>query len=179
MTKIIIHTAFILLIISPAWRCSDGDNPVVSKGNGAGFSGNLFITTEKSEYRLEDISPENMVVITARLTNISPDTFYAKLGDGFNAGIDQDHLTVAQGTDGYFEKNIEGDRWENLNLSLLFEGSRVVRILPLKEYALSAVAFRDSTVEGRFRLRIQYYRNYSHGAADTLQDASNTFFILR
>ena len=113
----------------------------------------------------------------ATLTNTSQDTFYTKLGDGFNTSIDQDYLSIAQLTDGYFEKHTSYNNWENLNLSSLFEGSRIIRIVPSRKYTLTASAHCDSNIEGIFRLKVNYYKSYSQTAVDTLKDISNIFSI--
>ncbi len=114
----------------------------------------------------------------ATIVNTSTDTFYSSLGD-FYDGIDQDNLFVAGNTDGYFEVSSVMNSWEELSHPLLIEGSKVVRILPSKEYTLMASAFLDSSNFGRCRLRINYYRTHSKIGVDTLEDISNTFFVYK
>ncbi len=176
MKRIIVNSLLIALTVFLAWNCSKDQNPLLP--NGEEFNRKLEIKTEKSEYYIgEDFY--NMAFVRSTVLNTSSDTFYSKLGDGFNASIDQDVLQIAKGTEGYFEQNIGDNKWENLNLGILIEGSRIIRILPLKEYDLHAIAYLDSNSVGKFRLRVNYYKSYSQPSIDTLRDTSNTFFIYR
>jgi hypothetical protein len=183
MKKNFIRLTFILLFLLLSWNCSKDNNPVNQneqwQNDKEVFSQKLEIKTEKSEYKLEEITFENFAVIVGTLTNISKDTLYAKLGDRINASTEQDDLSIAKGTDGYFEKNISKNKWNNLNLSIMVGGSRVIRILPLKKYNVLAAAYIDSNIEGNFRLRINYYKEYTHGLVDTLSDVSNVFSISK
>lgn len=181
MQKIFVQSAIIALSILLSWDCSKDNNLLNQNEDLTGeeeiFNGRLEIKTEKTQYSLEEVSVENYIFIIATLTNTSQDTFYAKLGDGFNPSIDQDYLSISKWTDGYFEKKTTNNNWENLNLGSLFEGSRIIRILPSKKYNLTASAHLDSSIKGKFRLKVYYYKNYSQTAVDTLKDISNIFSI--
>jgi len=176
MKNLFIHLPFLVLVILFSWNCSKDSNPLINEED---FSRKLELKTEKSQYKLEDISNENYVFIKTTLTNTSSDTFYTILGDSFNAIIDQENLSIAKYTDGYFEKNVINNTWENLNLGSLYQGSRIIRILPSNKYNVTASAYSDSNIEGKFRLKVYYHKNYSQTKIDTLKDISNIFTIAK
>jgi len=175
MKNIFIHLPLIVLVILFSWSCSKESNPLIEEN----ITVKLDLKTEKSQYRLEEISNGNYIYIKATLLNTSLDTFYTKLGDTFNSSFDQEDLLIAKYTDGYIEKNISNSKWASINLSSLFEGSKIIRILPSKKYNLTASAYLDSSIEGKFRLKVYYYNNYSPTKVDTLKDVSNVFTISK
>lgn len=177
MKKIFNLFALMVFGILFSWHCSNENNPLTS--NKTEFFGKLEIKTEKSEYYIGEDFSKSFAVVLATVFNNSSDTFYANLGDGFREGIDHDILLIAKGNDGYFERNISNNNWEQLDRGILFEGSKIIRILPSKKYNLHGTAYIDSNTVGKFRLRINYYRTYSSPTVDTLRDTSNTFFIYK
>ncbi|MCX6149007.1 MAG: hypothetical protein NTX22_00620 [Ignavibacteriales bacterium] len=177
MKKIFIQTTLIALAILFSWNCSNDNNPLIP--NEKDFYGNLEIKTEKSEFYIGDDFSNSFALVLATVINSSSDTFYTNLGDGYAAGIDHDKLLIAEGTDGYFEKNIGDNNWKQLNRGILFEGSKIIRILPSRKYNLHATAYLDSNSIGKFRLRINYYKTVSQTSVDTLSDTSNTFIIYK
>ena len=183
MNKIFIQLTLTLLLTLFAWNCSKNNNPLNQNNDSLNeeemLSGNLEIKTEKLDYTLEDVSAENFITIVASLINNSKDTLYAKLGDRINESMDQDYLSLARGTDGHFEKNVSSNKWDNLNLPIMVEGSKVIRILPSKIYNLVATANLDESIEGNFRLRVNYYKSYNKDIVDTLTDVSNIFSISK
>ncbi|MBU0558744.1 MAG: hypothetical protein KJ799_11460 [Bacteroidetes bacterium] len=177
MKKIIFYSALIISSILFTWHCSRESNPLLPVENN--FNGNLEIKTEKSEYFIESVSSKIEIFVLATVLNTSQDTFYSDLGDGFLAGIDHDNLLIAKGTDGYIEKNISDNNWKQLDRLMLYEGSKVIRILPAMKYNLHATSIVDSNSYGKCRVRIDYYKKYSKTEVDTLRDTSNTFSILK
>lgn len=177
MIKIFVYSILIALAILISWYCSKENNPL--SPNEKEFSGNLEIKTEKSEYYIDEDFSSSFAIIFATVFNTSSDTFYSNLGDGFLEGIDHNSLFIAKGNDGYFEKNIGNNNWEQLNRGILIEGSKIIRILPSKKYNLQGTAYIDSKTVGKFRLKINYYKTYLQTITDTLRDTSNTFFIYK
>ncbi|HED36975.1 MAG TPA: hypothetical protein ENI76_01815 [Ignavibacteria bacterium] len=178
MNKLIIKSIiFILILLLLAMNCTEKNNPVIPK-KGNEFQNNLTISTSKLEYSLTSDFYNNFGIISAILKNSTQDTFYSNVGDGFIGSFDQDILFFASGTDGYFEFN-NNSVWENTTQGQLYEGSKVIRILPAKEYKVQASAFIDSNKIGKYRLRINYYKDYLNGVVDTLRDASNIFMITK
>lgn len=175
MNKRICRSALILITVLLSWNCSKEDNPLTNEEK---FSRNLKIETEKSEYFINEDFSSAFAIVTANLTNLSGEIFYAKLGDGYLVGMDHEKLLIAAGNDGYFEKKTS-DSWKQLNRGVLFEGSKIIRILPGEKYSLQGTAYIDSNTVGIFRLRINYYRTYGEGTTDTLKDISNNFSILQ
>jgi len=143
------------------------------------FNENLTIRTTQSEYSLSFDSNNYYCSVNATLINSTQDTFYSKLGDGFNESFDQEHLIIAHQTDGYFEYNVDNNNWENTEQFRLFEGSKIIRILPGAQYNISAYSIIDTNKLGAYRLKIIYYNNSQTQSIDTLRDASNTFYIYK
>ncbi len=167
--------AFILLFLSSS--CSENKNPVDSLDEN-GFNGNLKITIEKREYIYsEDFT--NWLNVSGNLINNSQDTFYSKLGDGFNGNLNQNHLYVAEGSDAYFEKfDSTNNTWSNISRGLLIEGTRVISILPSNNYSFTSFSRMDSTANGMFRFLFKYYKIAGLTfSTDTLRDTSNVFYI--
>lgn len=177
MKKIFIHPFTILLILLLFSGCSKESNPLLANED---FSGKLKITTEHSEYYFEEDST-NIIRLTASVFNTTSDTFYSNLGDWYG-GIDPNILLMAEGTDGFFEKYIDADRWKQLRRGILIEGSKIIRLLPSRKYSLHALAYLDSNYSNenaKFRLRINYYKTNSQAQSDTLKDVSNIFYIRK
>ena len=175
-----IYFALIALAILISWNCSKNNNPLTQNENIPNeevFNGKLEINTEKVEYDYNDVTTDDFIIVTAILTNTTQDTFYTKLGDGNNFSVDQSSLFIVKGSDGYFEKYSNTNKWNNLNLGIAVEGSKNIRILPSIKYYLQAVANRNDGVEGKYRLKVNYHKSNSETSIDTLKDASNIFTI--
>ncbi len=156
--------------------CSKENNPIGYQDNEI-FDEYLQIQTEKSVYSIRNDFHNSNAHVSGTITNTTQDTFYANLGDAYNSSIDQDNLLFAYKTDGYFEYNIHGTNWENVEQGVLIERSKVIRLLPETHYTIQAMAVIDTDKTGKHRLRIHYYRRNSETEVDTLQDISNTFTI--
>lgn len=155
-------SVFFICLALLSSSCSKDKPFVASDTNGDG-AGNLQIQTEKVEYSWSG-ELETLLRIRATLTNKSNNTYYAKLGDFFNSSIEQDYLTVAEGSDGYFEKRTSTNDWESMPRGILIEGVRSVVLRPSQEYYLDVGLYmfrlyvsdgNDAT--GEFRIRIDYY----------------------
>lgn len=173
-----LFVSLLLIFISAIYigSCSDDSIPTVPDSTVL-FNENLTIVTDKSEYSFDTDFYNSYGTVTATLTNTTQDTFYSKIGDGFNAAIDHEVLFFAYQNDGYFEYNIENDSWEITEQGRLIEGSKIIRILPSVNYIIHAPSIIDSNKLGKYRLRIHYYKN-SDGVGDTLRDISNIFSII-
>ena len=143
------------------------------------FSDYLEIQTTKLDYKLSTDFYNYYGILTAKLRNTTQDTFYSNIGDGFIGSMDQEVLILAYKTDGFFEFENISETWESVEQGRLFEGSKVIRILPGKEYELQASALIDSNNIGKYRLRLNYYREYLEEVKDTLRDTSNSFYIYK
>ena len=67
----------------------------------------MKIKSNKFEYHLNvDSWNHYYCSITGTLLNSTQDTFYSNLGDAFDSRFDQEHLTIAYQTDGYFEYHV-------------------------------------------------------------------------
>jgi len=166
---------FILLILFSS--CSENEN-LVEPIDEINFNGDLKITTEKNEYIYgEDY--KDWLSINGTLVNNSQDTFYSKLGDGFNSNLNQDQLFVAEGSDAYFETyDSVYSTWTNIPRGLLSEGTKVISILPTNTYKFTSHSRFDSTTHGMFRFLFKYYKKTGLTfSTDTLRDTSNVFYI--
>lgn len=172
---IVSHFLIFLILIS----CSENISPIIPDEESE-FSENLIIKTNELQYNLNVDSWNNYYCsISGTLLNSTPDTFYSNLGDVFDSSFDQNTLTIAYQTDGYFEHKQENVAWENVEQFRLSEGSKIIRILPGAKYKIGASAIIDTNKLGDHRIRISYYKNYLSANLDTLRDTSNTFNIVK
>lgn len=130
---------FLVLGALLLWSCTHNTAPSEKEiarlapqelGNGA-----LQITTEREDYswRASDLGSNQIIVATVE--NLSDNTLYARLGDGFS-GIEQERLSVASGSHGYLEQWQQGKGWREMPRSELIEGVRYVVLEPKKTIAL-------------------------------------------
>lgn len=149
----------------------------------AGFenaAGNLIIEVEKSEYRWTPDDLGSSRQIRATIRNDSDRTYYAKLGDGFNSGIDQDDLFIAEGAGGHIEKFNPDSSWIPMPRGLLFEGTGFVALRPQKSYRLTAPLYFWSGDEvGQFRIKVEYFDRIDPSPETSPKmDYSNVFTIV-
>lgn len=166
-------SVFIICLVLLTSSCSQ-DKPLAASDTNGDGAGNLQIQTEKVEYSWSG-ELETLLTIRATLTNKSNNTYYAKLGDFFNSSIEQDYLTVAEGSDGYFERRISTNDWESMPRGIMSEGVRSVVLHSSQEYYLDVMLRSDENgPTGEFRIRVDYndqidppsevvpYMDYSH-----------------
>ncbi|MEE9430267.1 MAG: hypothetical protein V3V16_04455 [Melioribacteraceae bacterium] len=177
--KIFQIICFQFLVLLFLISCTENNNPVKTNEE-TEFNNNLEIITNELEYHLDDNFGKNYSCsISGTLLNSTQDTFYSNLGDAFNSNFDQENLTIAYQTDGYFEYKLIDKTWKNIEQFRLIEGSKIIRLLPGVEYKISASAIVDTNKLGEHRIRINYYKNYLSANIDTLRDTSNVFSIMR
>lgn len=164
--------AFPVLLVFVFFSCSEG--PQTTEPTQSAPT-NLTILTEMNTYTWDE---SGYLLIKAKLTNTSTDTFYASLGDRINSSIDQEQLFVAEGSDGYIEKLEPDDSWLQKERGILYEGVRAVAIRPTKEYLVQAFVLWPNRDTGKFRIRIDYYHQIdSTKNKPQLVAYSNTFII--
>ena len=137
---------------------------------------NLSIRTSKPEYtwRSNDLGATQQ--IHAFITNQTERTYYATLGDGFNAALEQGRLFVAAETGGYLEQLNAAGTWSALPRNLLIEGTRTIILRPQKTYQLLAPLRGNEA--GTFRLKTEYFEEMNPAPGKPpLADYSNYFNI--
>ncbi len=93
--------------------------------------------------------------LQATIFNQNPDqTYFAKLGDGFNSSLDQERLYIAEGTGGDVERMTPDGSWLPIPRPLLVEGSRFVALRPRQTYQLVLPAINAGKI---FRVKIEYF----------------------
>src|SRR3990172_6518216 len=131
MKNLINREIVILSTLFISWSCVTDTIPPV--GSEETFDHILLIQTDTSSYDYDSVVEGILMSIHAILRNPSADTFYARLGDGFNGALDQDLLYIAEGTDGRFQKLAWTKDWCDLRRGVLTEGDRTGEILPSTE----------------------------------------------
>jgi hypothetical protein len=147
-----------------------GPQPFISQG-----AGQLSIQTSAPEYA-RSAETEDLLEVRATIRNDSPQTFYARLGDGFNGSMDQELLFAASGSDGYVERRTSSETWLAVQGGILIEGVRVIALRPGTQYQLSALV-TDAGSTGVHRIRVDYSDRPDGGATGRRTDYSNTFVI--
>lgn len=174
------NISFILLALI-AISCKKGDSlptmPQTSPQESIPPSNKLVIRTDTSSFRWSLSEGSSISFITATLTSISTDTFYARLVGGFQL-LDDSPLYVAEGSDAYIERLEPDNAWHTKQRSYLVEGVRSSAIGPLMTYQLQAFIQWQPPEYGTFKLRVNYYPSAdSIGRTQRFVDYSNDFTI--
>lgn len=162
-------------------QCKKSDKIFSETFSVTGFgnaTGNLSIRTQKWEYTwgTDDLGTSRQ--IEAALINISAQTLYANLGDGFDSSIEQDNLFIAEGTGGFVEQSASNGVWTPMPRGILIEGSRFVALPPNRSYRLLAYLPWNPTETGTFRLRVEYFNQITPPpGTEPMNDFSNIFSI--
>jgi hypothetical protein len=176
--KMKFNICLITILVINLLFCTKNDNPVkpnqIQEGNG-----NLLINIIPDAYSWSTVDSGEVLYLSSNLTNLSDDVYYSRVGDRFNAALDQDHLSIASNTNAFIEMhNNDNATWEIVNCAVLIEGSRFVSIIPNKTYTLDGCIPHNQIYTGKFRIRIDYYNNIEPTTSDTVfKDYSNTFTI--
>ena len=147
----------------------DGDEDL----DGAG----LTIQSTATVYDWSDSEFSDNRRVTATVTNISSNSYYAFLGDHFNSNLDQETLFVAVGSDGYLEISVGNGEWSSLDRTMLIEGVGTAALRPGKQYELLVLLPGADQPTGTFRFKINYSAQQGGTGGQTLTDYSNTFII--
>lgn len=133
---------------------------------------NFRIVLDQSEYRR---SADERLLIAATVTNSSPDVdFYANVGDGFNAALEQSNIFAARGTHAWIERRTADAGWQDATTSVLIEGSRVVVLRAGQSYRLVGDI---APIQGIYRIRLDYSPVDDSSPPPPLHDYSATFRV--
>jgi hypothetical protein len=114
--------------------------------------------------------------IKATVTNTSRDRdFYANVGDGFNAALEQPTIYAARGTHAVIERRVSAVVWKNANAGILDEGSRFVVLRAGSSYRLAGSIAPDAP--GTYRIRLDYFARNNDPSATPFHDYSATFRV--
>jgi len=165
----------VVLVAVVTASCTRDHDLVVSFTTDEG-GGHLTIRTERTHYQWSELHVVRR--IRASLTNTSAQTWYARLGDRFDASLDQARLFIAEGSSGSLEHAAPGPTWRPMARGFLVEGVRMVALRPGTTYVLEAVLPGPAPATGTFRLRVDYYPKLEDPpAVVSLTDSSNPFEI--
>ena len=113
--------------------------------------------------------------LEATLRNVTNQTYYANVGDAFNAAVEQDPLLTSSGSDAVVEGKDSYNVWAPLEQGVMIEGTKYVAIRPGKNYRLISVVDAPS-FRGQARIRVRY--STTPNAAGTITvDYSNVFEV--
>ncbi len=171
---------FIFTIIFQLLSCTRDKNPVNPPSNLDG-EGKMILKTEKNIYSWQQSESIFTITIEGTLQNISTNTYYSHIGDGYGPS-EQDFLLFVKYSAGWIEKYNELDTsWTETDLlGLLIEGSKTIPIKPAKNYTFYAHLNRrsDEIEIGKYRLRIEYHDNFDLKNNEMIyRDYSNVFEI--
>src|SRR5262245_1109267 len=124
-----------IVLVAGLISCSRATDPVAPIGAAPQETGDGFLTvrTEKVEYPMP--TDPNGGEFTATVTNTTDRLFHARLGDAFNAAVEQSELSAAVGSHGFLEQ-WDPPSWQSLPRPYLIEGVRVVELRPHSTYRL-------------------------------------------
>jgi hypothetical protein len=131
--------------------CASGTSEVLRT---AEFSpAGLTLSIDKSAYIRADLDPGSGNGVRATLLGSTERSYYSRLGDAFNAALDQNPLFVAEGSDGSLERQ-SGNSWIRVAGVPLVEGVRDVVISTSKSYGIIAHA-SPPIQAGTYRMTIK------------------------
>jgi hypothetical protein len=142
-------------IILGAGACSDSVSSVPD------LEADIAVATPELEYHWDNLEPGNGLAIQALLTNQGTRSYYARLGDAFNAMDEQSVLFVATGSDAFLDRAVSSE-WVPVERATLIEGVKVVALTPGSTYTLMTY-FLGGNTTGTFRLRVQYMTSPDSG----------------
>ena len=136
--------------------------------------GVITIQTARSVYDWSTDAVEGTLLVTATVTNTGSAAVYARLGDAFNAAIEQETIYAAESSDGRVERLV-GDAWLTLPGAHLVEGFKTVVLMPGRSYTLHA-PIPAPRVTGTARIHVTWFEDTSAvGIGMPHADVSNTF----
>jgi hypothetical protein len=178
MSRSRVHLAVLIaavLAVSGLVACSSPVKPLSSVPERAG-DGFLTIRTERSEYTWAEVSLTG-AGIRATLVNHTDRSFYAKLGDAFNAAPEQERLHIAEGSHAFVEQWVSPSSWRSLDRAVLIEGVGTIVLRPHGTYTLHGYVLGPENA-GTFQLKVQYFDHMDAPPDEAaLQDFSDTFVI--
>jgi hypothetical protein len=114
--------------------------------------------------------------IRATVRNLSGQDFFARVGDAFNAALEQQSIFAGVGTHAVIERRVSDSQWQNANTGVLVEGSRFVVMRAGKSYQLTGSIAPNSP--GTYRIRLDYTSlNDDPAAVLPFRDYSPTFLV--
>lgn len=113
--------------------------------------------------------------LRATVSNGSSRPLYAKVGDAFVSGEEQDPLLMSQGSGGAVEARASDGTWSDLDLGVSIEGVRYVVLKPGKSYRLYSPV-NPGAFRGTARIRLRSSDSPTEGG-EQFVDYSNTFVI--
>jgi hypothetical protein len=138
--------------------------------------GVLAIQTDKNVYDWSADGVEGTLLVIATVTNTGSAPVYARLGDAFNAAVEQETIFAAEASDGRVER-LAGDTWLTLPGAHLVEGFKTVVLMPGRSYTLHA-PIPAPRVTGNARIHITWFEDASAVGTGTPHiDISNTFVL--
>jgi hypothetical protein len=167
--------AFALVSCSP-----QRDNPVAPASAPPESTGDGILTIVADEAKF---AWSGVVGVDATIANPTDREFHARLGDGFNAAIEQSTLYAADGSDGFVELWDSDSGWEEVPRVPMDEGVGSVVIRPHTTYRLIGYFEAPKTpgfgagLRESFRLRVRYFDDPAAPIEQAHQDYSNTFII--
>lgn len=178
MSRSRVHLAVHLpavLAVSGLVACTSPVKPLIPVPQRVG-DGFLTIQTEKSGYTWAEVSLRG-AGIRATLVNHTDRSFYARLGDGFNAALEQERLHIAEGSHAFVEQWVSPSSWRILERAVLIEGVGTIVLRPHGTYTLHGHVLGPENA-GVFQLRVQYFDHMDVPPdAAAHQDFSDTFVI--
>jgi hypothetical protein len=161
------------LLVVAAFGCATSTDPAhlaTTFGNGL-----LTVTLAKSTIDWNEATAAGGGIV-AVISNHGPNTYYARLGDGY-ASIEQSVFYAASGSDGFVERNTGGNNWTEAERGTLIEGPGLVVIRPGQSYTLRGY-LAGTKVVGTYRLRIEYQDSINdEGPITRYSDYSGVFTI--
>lgn len=139
--------------------------------------GVLAIQTGKNVYDWSSDGVEGTLLVTATVTNTGSAPVYARLGDAFNAAVEQETIFAAEASDGRVER-LAGDTWLTLPGAHLVEGFKTVVLMPGRSYALHA-PIPAPRVTGNARIHITWFEDASAVGTGTPHVDVSNIFVLR
>ena len=172
-----------ILLVAGLVSCSRATDPVAPMKAALQETGDGFLTirTESVEYPMP--TDPNGGEFTATVVNATDRLFHARLGDAFNAAVEQSNLYAADGSHGFLEQ-WDARSWRKLQRPALIEGVRVVELRPHSTYTLRGY-YSSSTRDGgtpasvSLRFRVEYFDDAATSPDQAHQDFSNTFVLTR
>lgn len=139
------RASFLILVTLALAGCSKTTRPSAQDAAGLRVAFDHY-TTSKNGY----------VEITATVTNTSANQdFFAKVGDLMDGAPEHSTIFAAPGADAVIERHVDGFRWEDADMALLYKGTRVVVLKAGKTYRLWG-GLRPGDLSGDYRIRVDY-----------------------
>jgi hypothetical protein len=137
-----------------------------------GEDGDIQVTVPATQITIAIAAAQG---VTATVRNNGNGVLYSQVGDA-TGGEEQNNLFTASGSHAALERQT-GDTWTEMPRPVAIEGTRVVRILPGKNYTLAA-SFVSPVVAGTYRMRLDYSDvDGGTGAAPKFTAVSPTFEV--